>query len=362
MAYTTIDDSKLFFNTINYSGTGSSNAITGVGFAPDMVWLKTTSNGQKPCVFDTVRGVDECIFPSEDTAETDFSGTGLTVFGSDGFTVVSDTDVNGSGMAFSSWNWKGGTTTGKPTVGETITPSGYSYSATSGVGMYKYTGTGSNGAIAHGLNSAPEVVMVKRLDVAGNWMVGGKFQDEGASGDYYMNLNTSSANVSNATVWNSTLPSSTLIYQGTYAANNYAASTYGMYAFAPVKGFSQFGTYTGNGNADGSFVHTGFEPELIIAKNRDSGGPASYGWTMIGNTFGMGGSTSSNPSYNELTLSLFADQLTVAATGNPVDFLSNGFKWRGTGVASNQSTSPFIYMAFARNPFTNSSGIPGNAR
>ena len=350
---------KDFFSALKYTGTGSSNAVTGVGFSPDAVWIKTTSNAQKPCMFDTVRGVQKVIYPSEATAEiTD--ATLLTAFGADGFTVVSDSDVNGSGYAFSSWNWKGGTTTGKPTVGETITPTGYSYSAAAGIGMYAYTGTGANGTIAHGLSSAPEVLMVKRIDVAGNWMIGGKFINN--DGTYYMNLNDASAKVSNATIWNSTLPSSTVISIGTYGATNTSSSTYMLYAFAPVKGFSKFGNYTGNGNADGTFVYTGFEPEMIIAKNRDSGGPAAYGWTMISNTFGMGGATTANPAYNELTQNVFADQTAVAATGNAVDFLSNGFKWRGTGTGSNQSTAPFTYMAFAKQPIVSSNSKAGTAR
>ena len=122
------------------------------------------------------------------------------------------------------------------------------------------------------------------------------------------------------------------------------------------------GVYTGNGNVDGSFIYTGFEPELIICKNRDSGGVATYGWSMIGNTFGMGGATTANPSYNELTLNAFADTGVQPTTGNAVDFLSNGFKWRSTGNAGNQSTAPFIYIAFARQPIVSSNSKAGTAR
>ena len=222
------------------------------------------------------------------------------------------------------------------------------------------TGTGSNGTIAHGLSTAPKMVIVKRLTVdTGDW---NSWHKDLGGGTYYINLNTSSAKASNAAVWNSTEPSSTLISIGTYGATNTSGSDYIMYAFSEVKGFSSMGVYTGNGNVDGSFIYTGFEPELIICKNRDSGGVATYGWSMIGNTFGMGGATTANPSYNELTLNAFADTGVQPTTGNAVDFLSNGFKWRSTGNAGNQSTAPFIYIAFARQPIVSSNSKAGTAR
>ena len=349
---------KDFFSALKYTGTGSSNAVTGVGFQPDMTWIKSTSNGQKQCLFDSVRGVQKVLFPNNNSAEVT-DATLLTAFGADGFTVVSDSDVNGSAYAFSSWNWKGGTTSGIATNGSTtITPSSYSFNQTAGISILKYTGNATDDAkLAHGLGAAPEFLFTKEINVASNnWAVW--HQDLGT---YYMTLDTSNAKAAGNSRFSDTIPDSVNITLGSDGSTNLAGNMI-CYAFAPKKGFSKFGSYTGNGNADGTFVYTGFEPEFIIAKNRDSGGPAAYGWTMISNTFGMGGATTANPAYNELTQNVFADQLVVAATGNPVDFLSNGFKWRGTGTGSNQSTAPFIYMAFAKQPIVSSNSKAGTAR
>jgi len=360
MAYTTINDSKLFFNTVNYTGTGgATQAQTGVGFQPDLTWIKSKSNAEAHNIQDAVRGATNWIESDSQAAEQTNVNT-LKSFDADGFTVGLAGSV-GASQNYVAWNWKAGTSTGLDFSAGDITPSAYSINTTSGFGIYKYTGLGTVGGdtIAHNLGATPKLLIVKRLSATYSWAV----QHEGVAVTKILNLDTSSAGTTNDAFHN-TFPTSTLITLGSSTYTNAAAGTsiYVCYAFAPVKGYSAFGVYTGNGNANGSFVHTGFEPAFIIAKNRDSGGPAAYGWTMIVNTFGMAGDTSANPSFNELTESLFADQTTVAATGNAVDFLSNGFKWRGTGTGSNQSSSPFIYMAFARNPFVNSEGIPGNSR
>ena len=356
MAYISFKPSD-YFSALKYTGTGSSNAVTGVGFSPDAVWIKTTSNGQKPCMFDTARGVQKVIYPSESTAEiTDASL--LTAFGADGFTVATDGDVNGSAYAFSSWNWKGGTTTGITTDGSTtITPSAYSFNAAAGIAILKYTGNTTAGAgLAHGMGKKPACFIAKDLSTTESWTV----YHQAVGNTKFMTLNGAGAATTASNRWNDTDPTTTNMILGSETSVNNTNMI--GYCFAEVKGFSKFGSYIGNGNADGTFVYTGFEPAMIIAKNRDSGGPAAYGWTMISNTFGMGGATTANPAFNELTQNVFADQLVVAATGNPVDFLSNGFKWRGTGTGSNQSTAPFIYMAFAKQPIVGTNGTAGVAR
>ena len=355
MAYISFKPSD-FFNAHKYTGTGSSNAVTGVGFSPDAVWIKTTSNGQKPCMFDTVRGVQKVIYPSESTAEITDSSL-LTAFGADGFTVVSYGDVNTNTEDFASWNWKAGTTSGLS--GGTITPSSYSYNATTGFGIYKWSGTGSAGTIAHGLGKVPQMIQVKRLDTTYSWV--GYFNPLGSSKNLAFNLSNAAGNAG-VGIWNSTNATNTVFSVGTDDAVNLSGGTYVAYVWCNVAGSSSIGEYIGNGSADGTFVYTGFEPEMIIAKNRDSGGVAAYGWTQISNTFGMGGATTANPAFNELTQNVFVDQLVAAATGNPVDFLSNGFKWRGTGTGSNQSGAPFAYMAFARQPIIGSGGTVGVAR
>ena len=356
MAYISFQPSDNF-STKGYTGNGGTQALTGVGFQPDFTWIKGKTAGEDHMLFDSVRGVTKDIHSNvNDQQGTD--ATSLTAFDSDGFTLGGANYTNQNTNTFVSWNWKMGTTSG--ISGGTITPSAYSINTTSGVGIYQYTGTGSNGTIAHGLSSTPDMVIVKRLTVdTGDW---NSWHKDLGGGTYYINLNTSSAKASNAAVWNSTEPSSTLISIGTYGATNTSGSEYVLYAFSGVKGFSKFSLYNGNGNVDGTFVYTGFEPELIIAKNRDSGGVAAYGWTMISNTFGMGGATSADPAFNDLTQNLFADQNVAPGTGNAVDFLSNGFKWRSTGTGGNQSTAPFIYIAFSKQAIVSSNSKAGTAR
>jgi len=360
MAYISFQP-KDYFSALKYTGTGSSNAVTGVGFSPDAVWIKTTSNGQKPCLFDTVRGVQKVIFPSETTAEITDAAL-LTAFGVDGFTVTTDADVNGNGYAFSSWNWKMGTTS--VPSGGSITPSAVSINTTSKQGIYKWTGNGSAGAtIAHGLGQAPKFIMIKNIGGVHDWACYHANADDDLTqaGDYFFRLNTAAARDDNSGYFNDTITTDTLITLGADNPVNQSGNEMIMYAFCDVPGYFNRGVYAGNGNADGAFVYTGFEPEMIIAKNRNSGGPAAYGWSMISNTFGMGGATTANPAYNELTQNVFADQLAAAATGNAVDFLSNGFKWRSTGTGGNQA-APFIYVAFAKNPIVSSNSKVGTAR
>tara|TARA_R110002020_G_scaffold25297_1_gene82510 strand:- start:22 stop:1104 length:1083 start_codon:yes stop_codon:yes gene_type:complete len=350
-----------FFNTLNYVGTGSSQAITGVGFQPDFVWCKQKDGGNSHMLADAARGVNSKL-SSNDTAGQNTGSTFLTAFGADGFTGGGDYEINGNTANYVNWNWKGGTTS--IPSGGSITPSAANYSATSGFGAYVYTGTGSAGTIAHGLGKTPTAIIIKRYDSSGNsWAVYNVGFDTGgtAAADYVMALNDSNAKSDDATYFNDTVPTSTLFSVGSANGVNGSGYTYVAYVFTSTAGFSKCGLYQGNGNADGTFVYTGFEPAFLIAKNRDSGGPASYGWTMMSNTFGMGGATSSNPAYNDLTQNAYADQAVAVGSSPVCDFLSNGFKWRGTSVDSNQA-APFIYMAFARQSIVSSNSKAGTAR
>jgi len=363
-AFTAIDDAGSFFNSKVFSGTGSSNAITGIGFQPDFVWIKNVPSNYDHVLFDSVRGATKYIKSSQSAIEVTDTNS-LTAFDADGFTVISSNETNRSGDDFSCWCWKAGTTTGKPTVGETITPTSYSYNATSGVGIYAYTGTGSAGAIAHGLGQLPTFIAVKKLDGSTeNWGVyqGPVGYNSGATtapGEIDMTLNDSNARTTSSTMWNDVDATSTTFTVGTNSSSNVVGQTFIAYVFCDVSGFSKCGKYEGNNNADGPLIYTGFEPAFIMIKDRDSGGPAGYGWSMITNTFGMQGAT--DWYWNELTMSFYADQNVLATAVCNVDFLSNGFKLRGTG--SNQNPNEYMmYLAFARNPFVNSSGVPGNAR
>ena len=358
MAYISFKPSD-YFNAKTYTGNGSTQTITN-NVDSDLVWLKTTGSDNH-VLFDSVRGTNKKLHSDTNAAEgtSTAPNLGVTAFNSTSFDLGAWSAVNGSGTLYSSYAWKAGTTSGIATNGSTtITPSAYSFNQTSGFSVVKYTGNGTSGAkIAHGLNATPDIVIVKRTGSTGSWDIINKH----VGATYYMRLDNSNAKATGTWAFNDTLPDSVNFTVGDNAETNSSDGNV-AYCFAPVKGFSQFGNYTGNGNADGTFVHTGFEPELIICKNRDSGGPAAYGWTMISNSFGMTGATTADPSFNELTQSFFADQNTAVATGNAVDFLSNGFKWRSTGTGGNQSAAPFVYMAFARKPIVGSNGTTGVAR
>ena len=361
MAYINFQPSD-YFATKLYTGNGSTNAITGVGFQPDFTWIKKRDGVEGHKLFDSARGATKLVESSSANAEQT-NATSLTAFGADGFTLGSAGITNNNTNLFASWNWRMGTTS--VPSGGSITPSAVSINTTSKQGIYKYTGNGTLGqTIAHGLGQAPKFIMIKNAGGSYDWACyhANIDNDLTQAGDWFIRLNTSAARSDNSGYFNDTVTTDTLITLGSDNPVNHSGNEMIMYAFCDVKGFSKFGVYTGNGNADGTFVYTGFEPELIIAKNRDSGGVAAYGWTMISNTFGMGGATSANPAFNELTQNLFADQTVAVATGNAVDFLSNGFKWRSTGTGGNQSTAPFIYMAFAKQPIVSSNSKAGTAR
>ena len=343
---------KDHFATKLYTGNGSAgNAQTGVGFAPNFVWIKSRSNSQKNCLFDTPRGVTKTVYSDNDAAEVTEPQL-LTAFDSDGFTLGTDSDINGSGWTYASWNWKAGTSTGLDFSAGDITPSAYSINTTSGIGIYKYTGDGTVGGdtIAHNLGATPKLIIVKQLTDSYSWAV----QHGSIANTKILNLNTTAGEASNDAFHN-TYPTSTLITLGSSTYTNAVAGTkqYVMYAFSPVKGYSSYGAYTGTGNVDGSFIYTGFKPSLFIAKESNAVDP----WHMWNNK-------SSTSGKNVIDKSLQPNDVSSEATGNgkDIDFLANGVKLRTSNSEINGSGSPYIYMAWAAEPLVSSNGKAGTAR
>ena len=336
-----------FFSTKLYTGDASTQAVTGVGFAPNMTWIKNSSASGDHSLYDTLRGATKCIVPNGNDEEQTYS-TGLTVFGSDGFTVGSQAIVNGSGNNIVSWNWKMGTTSGLS--GGTITPTGYSFNSTSGCGIYQYAGTSSNGTIAHGLGTAPECVIVKKVSAADAWWV----YHQGTGAGKYMVLDSTAAPVTNSAAWNDTAPTDTLIHLGTAGNTNSSSGspTYIMYAFAPKKGFSSFGSYYGNNNDDGPFIYTGFRPAFLMVKQSNDVGD----WLIMDDK-----RLGYNPDNN-----YFKANATSASQGaaNKCDILSNGFKPRSSGAGHdlNGASDTYNYMAFAEFPMVSSNSKAGTAR
>ena len=342
MAYSTIPKSSSYFNTKIYTGNGSAgHSITGVGFQPDWVWIKTRSDSNNHTIFDAVRGVTKRLRSNQNNAEN--TSSGVTSFDSDGFTVGTDSAGNSGTMV--SWNWKANGLGSSNTDG-TINTTYTSANTTSGMSIIQYNGNGSAGAtIGHGLGVAPKCVIIKRTDTTSNWIFG-----TGATGfTKFLYLNTTDAETTNAGAFNNTAPSSSVITLGSWNDVNNSSGTYICYAFAEKTGFSKFGSYIGNANADGPFIYTGFKPAFVLLKT------SSYAesWIMIDNQ---------RLGYNGSSALLRADDSGAEVTTlvNP-DFLSNGFKVRNTNNWYNKNSETYIYMAFGQ-PIVSTNGDIATAR
>tara|TARA_A100001391_G_scaffold158237_1_gene116607 strand:+ start:740 stop:3202 length:2463 start_codon:yes stop_codon:yes gene_type:complete len=324
------------FNTVLYTGNNGSQSITGVGFQPDWVWTKSRSATGSHSVFDSSRGRAKSLFPNLTNAEaTSDSDKDLVSFDNDGFTLgaVQQTGVNANSTTMVAWNWKAnGGTTSSNTDG-TIT-STVQESTEAGFSIVTYTGTGANGTIGHGLNSAPEMVFYKSRDSVLDWVVSNKT----IGGTYTLYLNLTNGQDSTTGTYNSTLPTSTVLHVGTAPYANTSGDDFVAYAFHSVEGYSKIGSYTGNGSTDGTFVYTGFRPAFVLLKRTDT----SAHWVLMDSV--------SDP-YNPIDSALLPAGTNGSGTGYTVDFLSNGFKLRLTGSAMNANGATHIYIAFAEQPF-----------
>ena len=350
MAYTTINKGSSYFNTVLYTGNGAARSITGVGFQPDWVWIKKRNSTGNNNLTDVVRGVDKIVFTNSSNGEATFAG-GLSSFDSDGFSLAgNDTGFNASADTYVAWNWLANNTSGSSNTAGTIT-STVAANTTAGFSIVKYTGTGVNATIGHGLGVAPDMVIIKDRDTVVNWSV--NHQPLNASlGDYtrFLVLDATSA-VSGAgnTQYQNTPFTSTVFNVGTNTTTNNNTKNFIAYCFASIKGFSKIGIYTGNGSSDGTFVYTGFKPAFIMYKQSSAAGES---WIMQDGARDL---------FNVTNKRLLANASNAEAD-EPIDFLSNGFKCRTTGAFQNASGSTYIYMCFASNPFVSSTLIPTTAR
>jgi len=352
MAYTTINKQSAHFNTKLYTGNASTNAITGVGFQPDLVWLKRRDGSGNHNVYDSARGVTKYL-ESSSTAPEQTQTYGLTAFGTDGFTLGSNGNMNGSSQSFVSWNWKAGGTGSSNTDGS-IT-STVSANTTAGFSIVKWTGTGANATIGHGLGVAPSVVMTKNLDTNGtNWIYGG----DNIGWTKYMvpNLTNNEATASNA--WNDTAPTSTVVSLGSSSVTNASANMI-AYCFAEKTGFSKFGKFTSKGDDDGVFVNTGFAPQLVMLKPLVTDGWSNwYVFDNVRRDYNL----NDKPLYWNLSTQEAYYGGSPASNYAQIDILSNGFKIRRDGNwgpgASNQAS---VYMAFGQT-LVGTNNVPVTAR
>jgi hypothetical protein len=344
----TIKNGKEHFEAKLYSGTNSSNAITGLEFSPDLIWIKVRDAADNHVLVDTIRGTDSVLFSNSNDAEAS-SFSRFTSFDSNGFTVdTSDTAWNNSSNDYVAWCWKAGGTAVSNTNG-TITSS-VSANTEAGFSIVSYTGNSTLGAtIGHGLSSAPECIFTKNRDTAADWAVYHVAQDATAPENKYMALNTADATATAVDRWNNTAPTSTVFTVGDAVQTN-GANDMIAYCWHSVEGYSKFGSYTGNGSADGSYVELGFKPSLIILKSSSS----AFDWQIYDST-----RSPNNPA----TLTLRPNQTASEVTsGNDLDILSNGFKARDNGSINNNSGSTYVYMAFAESPFGGENAPPATAR
>ena len=347
MAYTTIDNSELYFQTKLYAGNGSSQSITLDGsenMQPDWVWIKSRTDTRKHNLYDVVRGTNKRLVSNADSAEDEpDSNAGVNAFNSDGFTVGSETDVNGSSRNFVAWNWLAGGSASSNSDGS-ITSS-VSANTTAGFSIVTYTGTGSAATVGHGLGAVPKMFWTKRRDNNESWGVYHHTQGAGK----FLRLESTNAVDTSSTLWNNTTPTSSVFSIAVGGIANTSSGTYVAYCFAEKKGYSKFGSYTGNASTDGTFVYTGFKPAFLIVKNTAT---SPTDWIMIDNK---------RPGYNE-NLPMQPNKTDAEGSSATADLLSNGFKVRNQYGGFNGSGAITIYMAFAESPFVNSNGIPTNAR
>jgi hypothetical protein len=349
MSYTNgLDKPDLYFNTVLYTGNGSTQSITGVNFQPDFVWLKDRSVGTSVAshhLFNSIVGAGKFQISNNSDPEG-VEATTLTSFDSDGFSVSTDTSTNNSGSNLVSWNWLASNTTASNTDGS-IT-STVSANTTSGFSIVTYTGNGTSGAtIGHGLGAVPKFIVFKNRSQPRGWAV-----HHASLGTLkYLALNETIAAENNIGMLNDTAPTSTLITLGSTDRVNENTYNHVAYCFAEKKGFSKFGSYTGNGSTDGTFVYTGFKPAFLITKMYNTSGGS---WGIVDGT---------RNEFNVVNKWNFADSSGAEFSAvNVCDFLSNGFKFRAVDTSSNSSGNSYIYMAFAENPFVTSTGIPTCAR
>jgi hypothetical protein len=356
MAYTTIDDPSVYFQTKIYSGDGNDDRnITYDGnsdMQPDWLWFKRRNQDVNHILFDSTRGVTKRNHSNNANAEATEANF-LQAFQSNGFQVGTDADINGSGGTYVSWGWKanGGSRTTFTESGNNP-GGGYQANTTAGFSIVDYTGTANAGTVSHGLGVVPHVMIFKNRDQADDWGVY-HHKNTAAPETDFLKLNTTDATADSVNVFNDTAPTSSVFTVNIAGTVNEDAEKYIAYCFAPIQGYSKFGSYTGNGNNDGAFVYTGFKPAWVMIKCTSEG---SRNWVIYDNK---------RETFNEQEYFIRANNSGAEQRDDgysEIDLLSNGFKLRGASGDTNKSSATFVYMAFAEHPFVSSEGVPTTAR
>lgn len=336
----TIPKGNVQMDATLYTGNGSTQSVVNAGgFQPDFVWMKSRSAATGHLQQDSVRGVTKYLQSNNTNAEGTSSNV-ITSFNASGFSIGNDAGLNTNAATYVGWQWKANGSAVSNTNGS-IT-SQVSANTTAGFSVVTYTGNGTGGAtVGHGLSVAPKMVITKNRGATSDW---GVYHASLTSAAYYLLLDTTAAQASSSTYWNSTAPTSSVFSIGTATPTNVNTNTYVAYCWSEVAGYSKFGSYTGNGSADGPFIYCGFRPKYVLVKCSSSSGPNWWIMDTSRDTY--------NLAINELRADLSNAELTTAYAH--MDILSNGFKLRVTSTETNGNGSTYIFAAFAETPFKTS--------
>ena len=342
-----IDKPSDYFNTVLYTGNGSTQSITGVNFQTDFTWVKNRSNVSDHILVNSISGVDKNLKSNSTGAEIT-NAARIISFDTDGLTVGND--VNNSGNTYASWNWLAGGTASSNTDGSITSSVSANQDAGFSIVSWTSLASGSNYTVGHGLGSTPAMIILKGRHESNSWLVYHHKNTSSPETDY-LELNSTVA-TADYPVWNDTAPTSSVFTCGTWSGFD-AGGTMIAYCFAEKQGYSKFGSYTGNGSTDGTFVYTGFKPAWVMIKCTST----TESWDIKDNK--------RNP-YNTCDNGLRANQNSaddINTTYHMIDYLSNGFKLRGANQnLVNGSGQSYIYMCFAENPLVSSAGVPCTAR
>ena len=366
MAYTTIDDPSAFFQTALYTGNGTAIGSGGLtvtndgnsDLQPDWIWHKKRGSAESHAVADTNRGTHKGIFPNETSAESSGGSQYVNSFNTDGFTVGNVGWANDSSQTYVAWQWKanGGTTTTNDASATSVGThdSVYQANTTAGFSIVTWTGNAEQETLAHGLGAIPDMIWIKNRADSEGWWVGAASAGS-ISGGKYLLLHLDNAVATNSTSFVNQDPTSTVFRVGgsnSTADNAVNGNSDNMvaYLFRSIQGYCKIGSYSGNGNADGTFVYTGFKPAWLMFKLASASGEH---WRIFDNT---------RSTFNQVGAHLFASSNSAESSETGGDFLSNGFKWRNSDDHQNGSGKTYIYMALAEHPFVSSKGTPTTAR
>ena len=343
-----LNNPSKYFDVLTYVGTGGNSSTERpfkLGFGPELIWIKDRINTYSHVFTDVINTKAKTLYPNNSNAASNQDG-GIKSFDSDGFKIGDSSGFNDVDDKHVAWCWDAGTAAATASTDGSITPSAQWKNTTTGFSISKWTGTGANATIGHGLGAPPEFIIVKLISGADDWAVYHK--DLGNT--HFILLNSSNAQVDAADYWQDTSPTNTVFSIGTTGRVNTNNSTYTGYAWTPISGYSAFGKYTGTGDADtGQFCYTGFKPKFLLVKRYDNSAGAHWGIV-----------DSERSPFNKANDFLYVDKTDAEADEanyHAFDFLSNGFKPTGSYPTTNTSGGTYIYCAWAENPFKTARAI-----